>query len=125
MTDVGRVFRDEWGRAVAILTRVLGDLQLAEDAVQDAFTIALDRWHRAGDPANPGAWIVTTARNRAIDRIRREQTFARKAEVLARLEALPAEEDDVSSIPDERLEVWPTAERTAEEERARAGRHQG
>jgi RNA polymerase sigma-70 factor, ECF subfamily len=103
LTDVGRVFRDEWGRAVAILTRVLGDLQLAEDAVQDAFTIALDRWPRAGDPANPGAWIVTTARNRAIDRIRREQTFARKAEMLARLEALPAEEDDVSSIPDERL----------------------
>ena len=103
LTSLARVYREEWGRAVAILTRVLGDLQLAEDAVQDAFTIALERWQRDGEPANPGAWIVTTARNRAIDRLRREQTFARKAELLARLEALPAEEDDVSSIPDDRL----------------------
>jgi len=100
---VEHAFREEWGRAVAALTRVLGDLQLAEDAVQDAFTIALERWPRDGAPAVPGAWILTTARNRAIDRIRREQTFARKAELLARLESLPAEEDDVSSIPDDRL----------------------
>ncbi len=64
---------------------------------------ALERWERDGLPSNPGAWIVTTARNRAIDRIRREQTFARKAELLARLETLPAEEDDVSAIPDDRL----------------------
>ena len=63
--------------------------QLAEDAVQDAFTIALERWPRDGTPSNPGAWIITAARNRAIDRLRREQTFARKAELLARLEALP------------------------------------
>jgi RNA polymerase sigma-70 factor, ECF subfamily len=102
-TDVGRVFREEWGRAVAALTRVLGDLQLAEDAVQDAFTTALERWPRHGEPANPGAWIITAARNRAIDRIRRDQVFARKAELLARLEALPAGEDDVSPIPDDRL----------------------
>jgi RNA polymerase sigma-70 factor (ECF subfamily) len=78
-------------------------MQLAEDAVQDAFTIALERWPRDGTPGNPGAWILTTARNRAIDRIRREQTFARKAELLARLESLPAGEDDVSPIPDDRL----------------------
>ncbi len=63
----------------------------------------IERWPRDGTPANPGAWIITTARNRAIDRLRREQTFARKAELLARLESLPAEEDDVSSIPDDRL----------------------
>jgi RNA polymerase sigma-70 factor (ECF subfamily) len=100
---VARAFREEWGRAVAILTRVLGDLDRAEDAVQDAFATALERWPRDGAPANPGAWIVTTARNRAIDRLRREQTFARKAALLARLESLPAEEDDVSSIPDDRL----------------------
>jgi RNA polymerase sigma-70 factor, ECF subfamily len=100
---VGAVFREEWGRAVAVLTRVLGDLDRAEDAVQDAFTIALERWPRDGTPANPGAWVITTARNRAIDRLRREQSFARKAELLARLESLPAEEDDVSSIPDDRL----------------------
>jgi len=103
LTDIGAVFREEWGRAVAILTRVLGDLDRAEDAVQDAFTTALERWPRDGTPANPGAWVITTARNRAIDRLRREQSFARKAELLARLESLPAEEDDVSSIPDDRL----------------------
>jgi RNA polymerase sigma-70 factor, ECF subfamily len=100
---IGAVFREEWGRAVAVLTRVLGDLDRAEDAVQDAFTTALERWPHDGTPANPGAWVITTARNRAIDRLRREQSFARKAELLARLESLPAEEDDVSSIPDDRL----------------------
>jgi RNA polymerase sigma-70 factor (ECF subfamily) len=96
-------FREQWGRAVAVLTRVLGDLDRAEDAVQDAFTIALERWPRDGTPENPAAWIITTARNRAVDRLRREQAFARKAELLARLESLPAEEEDVSSIPDDRL----------------------
>src|SRR3990170_4418491 len=100
---IEQVFREEWSRAVAILTRVLGDLELAEDAVQDAFATAIERWPRDGIPRTPGAWIVTTARNRAIDRIRREQTFARKAELLARLETLPADEDDVSPIPDDRL----------------------
>jgi RNA polymerase sigma-70 factor, ECF subfamily len=103
LTDIGAVFKEEWGRAVAVLTRVLGDLDRAEDAVQDAFTTALERWPHDGTPTNPGAWVITTARNRAIDRLRREQSFARKAELLARLESLPAEEDDVSSIPDDRL----------------------
>jgi RNA polymerase sigma-70 factor (ECF subfamily) len=71
--------------------------------VQDAFVIAAERWPRAGTPDNPGAWIVATARNRAIDRIRREQTLARKTELLARAETLPADENTV--IPDERLEL--------------------
>ena len=101
--EVERVFRDEWGSAVAILTRVLGDLERAEDAVQDAFTTALERWPRDGVPRTPGAWIVTTARNRAIDRIRREKVFQQKAELIGRLQELPAEEDDVSAIPDDRL----------------------
>jgi RNA polymerase sigma-70 factor (ECF subfamily) len=97
-------FQEEWPRAVAILTRVLGDMSLAEDAVQDAFTRALERWPRDGTPGSPGAWILATARNGAIDRIRRDKTFARKAELLARLDEVPADEDaDVSSIPDERL----------------------
>ena len=97
-------FREEWPRAVAILTRVLGDLSLAEDAVQDAFATALERWPRDGVPRSPGAWIVATARNGAIDRIRRERTFVRKAEMLARLQDLSDDPDaDVSSIPDERL----------------------
>ena len=100
---VEQVFREEWGRAVSILTRVLGDLGLAEDSVQDAFTTALERWPREGIPRNPGAWIVTTARNRAIDRIRRDRVFQQKAELLARLETLPEDEDEVSAIPDDRL----------------------
>src|SRR3954469_7199341 len=96
--DLVRAYRDERARCIAILGRVLGDLDLAEDAVQDAFVRAAERWPRDGVPGNPGAWIITTARNRAIDRIRREQTLTQK---LALLEALPVEEDDV--IPDERL----------------------
>jgi RNA polymerase sigma-70 factor (ECF subfamily) len=103
---VESLFREEWGRAVSILIRVLGDFELAEDAVQDAFAIALERWPRDGTPENPGAWIVATARNRAIDRIRRERTLARKTELLASLEELRRQgEDDVSSIPDERLSL--------------------
>ena len=100
---VEQVFREEWGRAVAILTRVAGDLELAEDAVQEAFATALVRWRRDGVPRNPGAWIVTTARNRAIDRIRRDGVFRRKAEAIAHLQELTTDEDDVSAIPDERL----------------------
>src|SRR5437762_2120518 len=96
--DLARAYRDERARCIAILGRVLGDLDLAEDAVQDAFVRAAERWPHDGVPANAGAWIITTARNRAIDRIRREQTLSQK---LAMLEALPVEEDDL--IPDERL----------------------
>jgi RNA polymerase sigma-70 factor, ECF subfamily len=96
-------YRDERARSIAILGRVLGDLDLAEDAVQDAFAMAVQRWPRDGTPSNPGAWIVTTARNRAIDRIRREQTLVRKTELLARAEQLPDDED--AAIPDERLEL--------------------
>jgi RNA polymerase sigma-70 factor, ECF subfamily len=103
-TSLEATFREEWPRALAILTRVLGDLTLAEDAVQDAFAKAIERWPRDGMPRSPGAWIVATARNGAIDRIRRERTFARKVELLARLEEVAVEEDaDVSTIPDERL----------------------
>jgi RNA polymerase sigma-70 factor (ECF subfamily) len=107
---VEAVFREEWGRAVSILARALGDLDLAEDAVQEAFTIAVERWPGNGAPANPGAWIVTTARNRAIDRIRRERNLARKTALLAGLEAIapPAEDKedgDVTTIADERLSL--------------------
>jgi len=100
---VEQVFREEWGRAVGILTRAIGDLELAEDAVQDAFATAIERWPSDGFPRNPGAWIVTTARNRAIDRIRRDRVFREKVELLARLAELPADEDEMSAIPDERL----------------------
>src|SRR5215470_20309474 len=65
-------FRREYGRCVATLVRFLGDIDLAEEAVQEAFAVAVARWPSDGQPPNPGAWIVTTARNRAIDRLRRE-----------------------------------------------------
>ncbi len=99
--ELARVFREEWGRSVAVLARATGDLALAEDAVQDAFAAALERWPE-GAPRNPGAWILTVARNRAIDRLRRERTLAHKTELLARLEDVPLP-DDESSLPDERL----------------------
>ena len=70
--EVGRIFREESGRSVASLIRVFGDIDVAEDAVQDAFAVALGKWTGAGLPPNPGAWITTTARNRAIDRLPRE-----------------------------------------------------
>ena len=69
---VEAVFRREYGRCVATLIRFLGDIDAAEERVQDAFTVAVARWPSRCQPPNPGAWIVTTARNRAIDRLRRE-----------------------------------------------------
>ena len=98
------LYREEWGRTLAILARSLGDVQLAEDAVQDAFAVALERWPREGVPANPGAWLLTTARNRAIDRIRRERTLRQKTELLTVLDRASALEED-DTIPDERLSL--------------------
>jgi RNA polymerase sigma-70 factor, ECF subfamily len=72
LTDVERVFREEYGRAVAVLVRVFGDIGVAEEAVQDAFATALGRWPQTGPPPSPAGWIITTARHRAIDRLRRE-----------------------------------------------------
>jgi RNA polymerase sigma-70 factor (ECF subfamily) len=90
-TTIDRLFREEQGRAVATLIRVLGDFDLAEEAVQDAFTTALETWPERGIPDNPGAWITTTARNRAIDRIRRRRTLAEKEELLRREAAIEEE----------------------------------
>ena len=70
--DIERVFREEYGRAVSVLVRVFGDIDIAEDAVQDAFARAVARWPVDGLPPSPAGWIITTARNRAIDRLRRE-----------------------------------------------------
>ena len=111
---VDRLFREESARVVATLIRLSGDFDLAEEAVQDAFVIALERWPRDGLPANPGAWITTTARNRAIDRLRRARRLVdktaglqRQAEVDAELAALPEADvdDDVSPIADDRLRL--------------------
>jgi RNA polymerase sigma-70 factor, ECF subfamily len=103
------VFRDEWGRVLASLVGFLGDFDRAEEAAQEAFAIAAERWPASGTPPNPGAWLVTTARNRAIDRIRRERTLAGKIHLLPVPEAVMDEIDDSaiddSAIKDERLEL--------------------
>ena len=100
-------FRDHWGRVLATLTGVLGDIDLAEDAAAEAFAIAAARWPREGEPTNPIGWLVTTARNRAIDQIRRKQVLATKTKLLAaEREALSeAAMNDSTTIPDERLEL--------------------
>ena len=108
------MFREESGRAVATLIRVLGDFDLAEEAVQEAFVTALETWPERGVHANPGAWITTTARNRAIDRIRRRRRLAEKSEALRREAQIEADlaavepgdvEDAMSPIADDRLRL--------------------
>ncbi len=99
-----QVFRDEWGRVLASLVGFLGDFDQAEDAAQEAFAIAARRWPESGVPDNPGAWLVTTARNRAIDRIRRQRTLDEKIHLLPAPEAVMDEIDD-TVIKDERLEL--------------------
>jgi RNA polymerase sigma-70 factor (ECF subfamily) len=105
--QIARCFRDDAGRAVAKLARAVGDLTLAEDAVADAYLTALERWPRDGFPAHPSAWILTTARRRAIDRLRRERTGRTKATRLAALEAVaPAPDDETAmTLADDRLEL--------------------
>ncbi len=102
-----QVFRDDWGRVVASLVGFLGDIELAEEAAQEAFATAAERWPRDGAPANPTGWLIATARNRAIDRIRRERTLALKTEHLGRELRDRSEEtvDETTTFPDERLEL--------------------
>jgi RNA polymerase sigma-70 factor (ECF subfamily) len=103
---VARAFRSEFGRTVAVLARALGDLDRAEEAVQDAYVVALDRWPRDGVPDNPGAWIFTAAKRRAIDGLRREAVLRTKQAEVARaleesvVDLLP---EDEAPVPDERL----------------------
>jgi RNA polymerase sigma-70 factor (ECF subfamily) len=110
MTDdalgaVERAFRDGSGRAVAALIRATRDFDLAEEAVQDAFETAIRTWPGRGVPDNPEAWIVTTARNRAIDKLRRERVGREKTEAAAQIAALESIGDDVHEIPDDRLRL--------------------
>jgi RNA polymerase sigma-70 factor, ECF subfamily len=102
---VDRLFREESGRAVAALIRALGDFDLAEEAVQEAFVVAVERWPRDGLPDNPGAWIITTARNKAIDRLRRDRRLEEKREALARLTVPTENPVESHSIPDDRLRL--------------------
>jgi RNA polymerase sigma-70 factor, ECF subfamily len=113
---VEAVFRREYGRCVATLIRFLGDIDAAEEAVQEAFTVAVARWPSDGQPPNPGAWIVTTARNRAIDRLRRESIrderhaqahhlYGAAAQAAADNAMPPAELTEEDTVPDDRLRL--------------------
>jgi RNA polymerase sigma-70 factor (ECF subfamily) len=106
--EVGRIFREESGRSLAALIRAFGDIDVAEDAVQEAFAVALRKWPGEGLPPNPGGWITTTARNRALDRLRRE---ARGRELLSEMAVLlpgdhdPGRPEEVGSVQDDRLRL--------------------
>lgn len=102
--DVERVFRAEHGRAVSVLIRLLGDIGLAEDAVQDAFSVALERWPRTGMPPSPAGWIITTARHRAIDGLRRESTRIRRHSEALLLHP-PSEPKEEGPVRDDRLRL--------------------
>ncbi len=102
--ELEEVFREQWGRVLAALIGFLGDFDRAEEATQEAFAIAAERWARDGTPANPAAWLVTTARNSAINRIRRERTLAAKTRLLDVSEASEDQMDE-TTFTDERLEL--------------------
>jgi RNA polymerase sigma-70 factor, ECF subfamily len=109
---IGRVFRAEYGRAVAVLVRVFGDIDIAEDAVQEAFATALTNWPSAGLPPSPAGWIITTARNKATDRLRREALRPDRQAQAALLQAARSEsaqsaaaQREEDSVPDDRLRL--------------------
>ncbi|MGH9004464.1 MAG: sigma factor, partial [Acidimicrobiia bacterium] len=103
--EIARVFRQESGRAIATLVRFFGDIDVAEEAVQDAFTVAVGRWPDQGLPPNPGGWITTTAKHRAIDRLRREgKRHDRQAES-ARLTRHDDPPEEVGPVRDDRLRL--------------------
>ena len=104
VATLDQVFREEWGRVLATLIGFLGDFDLAEEAAQEAFAIAADRWPRDGVPSNPRAWLMTTARNRATDRIRRERALATKFGLLVAGHGLEVPMN-TTTFPDERLEL--------------------
>jgi RNA polymerase sigma-70 factor (ECF subfamily) len=106
-SEIERVFREEQGRAVAVLAGQFGDIDVAEEAVQDAFAAAMQRWPSAGLPPSPAGWIITTARNRAIDRLRREASREERhtQAVLLRADPGPSWPDEESAVRDDRLRL--------------------
>jgi RNA polymerase sigma-70 factor (ECF subfamily) len=100
-----RVFREQWGQVLAALIGFLGDFDLAEEAAQEAFAVAAERWPKDGVPSAPGVWLVTTAKRRAIDRIRRDQTLAVKTRLLEPPPEAAEDSVDATTFPDERLEL--------------------
>ena len=108
LAAVEEVYRSEWGRIVAALIGMLGDFDVAEESAQEAFTAALDQWPGSGVPESPRAWIVETARHKAIDRLRRQTLFTEKIqpEIVRKTDpAVPHPEHDADEIPDERLRL--------------------
>jgi RNA polymerase sigma-70 factor, ECF subfamily len=103
--DVAAIFRAESGRSVATLVRLFGSIDIAEEAVQDAFAVAIERWPSSGLPPNPGAWITTTARNRAIDRLRRESSRHDRHAEAALLQANNEPIEPVDPVKDDRLRL--------------------
>lgn len=104
VAEIERVFRQEYGRAVAILIRAFGDISMAEEAVQDAFTEAVQRWPSSGLPPSPEGWIITTARNRAIDRLRREGSRDFRQQQAADM-LVPVEPEEDAAVGDDRLRL--------------------
>jgi RNA polymerase sigma-70 factor (ECF subfamily) len=107
-SEIARIFREEYGRAVAVLVRRFGDIDLAEEAVQEAFTVAVERWPAAGLPPSPVGWIITTARNRAIDRVRREASRQDRHQQAVRLHGVQLQDvgdDDEGAVTDDRLRL--------------------
>ena len=104
-TAIERTYRESSGRAVATLARVFGDIDLAEDAVQEAFVVASERWPATGVPPNPGGWIVTTARNKAVDRLRRESSRAGRETQATLLSADAEPPEEVGPVEDDQLRL--------------------
>src|SRR5215472_10765848 len=102
--DVERVFREEYGRAVSVLVRSFGDIDTAEDGVQEAFAVAVQRWPADGLPPSPAGWIITTARNRIIDRLRREGTREERDRA-AELPDPSVEPEEPEVMHDDRLQL--------------------
>jgi RNA polymerase sigma-70 factor (ECF subfamily) len=105
ISEIGQIFREEYGRSVAVLVRVLGSIDAAEDAVQDAFTEAVARWPSVGLPPSPPGWIITTARNRAIDRLRREAAGREKLAQAALLNGDETKAIEVDTVEDNQLRL--------------------
>ena len=106
--DLERLHREESGRVLATLIRLLGDFDLAEESLQEAYTIALQKWPTEGAPANPRAWLISTARHKAIDRIRRAQRFETKQEEIAwtaETSVSPANDASTDVFPDDQLRL--------------------
>ena len=104
-SDLDRIFREESGRVVATLVRLFGDIDIAEEMVQEAFVIASERWPETGLPPNPGGWITTTARNRAIDRLRREASRDDRQAQAALLHESTERLEPESDVKDDRLRL--------------------